>query len=100
MNGETTVSIIIPCRNEERFIAQCLNSILASDFPQHRLEILIIDGNSGDGTRIILNKYIAQHAFIKVIENPRRITPVAFNLGIIHSRGDLVMLMSAHATLA
>ena len=100
MSEETTVSIVIPCRNEARFIAQCLNSILASDFPQHRLEILIIDGNSEDETRIILNKYVAQHTFIRVIENPRRITPVAFNLGVIHSRGDLVMLMSAHAALA
>ena len=100
MSEGTTVSIVIPCRNEERFIANCLDSILANDFPKQRLEVLVVDGNSEDRTRSIVDGYLVQHSFIRMIDNPRAITPVAFNLGITHSRGDLVMLMSAHATLA
>ena len=100
MSEGTTVSIVIPCLNEERFIANCLDSILANDFPRHQMEVLVIDGGSEDRTRSIVDRYLVQHSVIRRIDNPRAITPVAFNLGITHSRGDLVMLMSAHATLA
>ena len=44
-------SIIIPCRNEERFIGNCLDSIIANDYPKERLEVLAVDGMSEDGTR-------------------------------------------------
>jgi GT2 family glycosyltransferase len=92
------ISIIIPCRNEEKFIASCLDSIIASDFPKEQLEVLVVDGMSEDGTRSVLDKYTASHAFIKVLENPKRVTPSAFNIGIRQGRGELIMIMSAHAT--
>jgi glycosyltransferase involved in cell wall biosynthesis len=92
------VSIIVPCRNEEHFISKCLDSILASDYPKEKLEVLVIDGISFDGTNTILQEYAQRHPLIRVITNPRRITPVAFNIGIDHARGDLIMIMSAHAT--
>jgi len=95
-----SVSIIIPCRNEEKFIGICLESILANDYPKERLEVLVVDGMSEDGTRAILNEYTRQYPFIKVVNNRKRITPVAFNIGIKHARGDLIMIMSAHATFA
>src|SRR5438105_423468 len=92
------VSIIIPCRNEEHFISKCLDSILASNYPQDKLEVLVVDGMSTDGTNAILKKYTERYGFIYAIMNPRRTTPVAFNIGIDHAHGDLIMIMSAHAT--
>lgn len=92
------ISVVIPCRNERQFIAKCLDSILASNYPQDRLEVLVVDGMSDDGTSVALSEYAAKYDFIRVLANPRRITPVAFNIGIEHARGDLVMIMSAHAT--
>lgn len=94
------VSIVIPCRNEQGFIGKCLDSILSSDYPLDRLEILVVDGMSTDGTSRILSSYSERYSNIRVIENPKRITPAAFNRGIESARGELILIMSAHATYA
>ncbi|HEC91836.1 MAG TPA: glycosyltransferase family 2 protein, partial [Candidatus Atribacteria bacterium] len=93
------VSIIIPCRNEEKFIGRCLDSIIAQDYPKDKLEILVIDGMSEDGTReIIKNFQISNSNFqIKLIDNPKKFTNFAFNIGIKTARGEIIMLMGAHA---
>ena len=46
-----TLSIVIPCLNEEENIIRCLNSIAESTYPKHLLEIIIIDGLSQDQRR-------------------------------------------------
>lgn len=92
------ISIIMPCRNELGYIAACLDSILANDYPQDKLEILISDGGSADGTREIIQSYIARHSNIRLLDNPGRTTPKAFNLGIKNATGELIMIMSAHST--
>lgn len=91
------VSIIVPCRNEERYIAACLDSILAGDWPHDRLEILVVDGQSDDDTRAIVEAYAERHPFIRLLDNPRRIVPAALNRGIEAACGDIVARMDAHA---
>ncbi|MFH1563828.1 MAG: glycosyltransferase family 2 protein [Nitrospirota bacterium] len=93
---QTFVSIIIPCRNEERFISKCLDSIIANDYPEDKFEVLVVDGMSTDGTREILQGYEKGHPFIKVLDNPEKITPVAINIGIKAAKGEIVMIMSGH----
>jgi glycosyltransferase involved in cell wall biosynthesis len=90
------VSIIIPCRNEAGYIAHCLNSILASDYPQDQLEILVVDGRSTDGTREILAEYRSEHASIRLLDNPQGTTPTGLNLAIQASSGSIVIRMDAH----
>lgn len=90
------VTVIVPCRNEERYIGPCLDSILASDYPKDRLEVLVVDGMSEDGTREVLARYTAAHSWIRLIDNPRRITPVALNLAIRASTGAVLVRMDAH----
>lgn len=92
------LSVIVPIYNEEKYIAQCLESILMQDYPKTELEVILVDGNSNDRTRKIINKYALCHAFIKVIDNPKRIVPVAMNLGIKASKGDVVMRLDAHTS--
>lgn len=92
------VSIIIPCRNEENYIGRCLDSIIASSYPHDRLEVLVVDGMSHDGTRNLLQSYSKRHPFILTVDNPRRTTAFAFNIGVRRASGDLIMIMSAHAT--
>lgn len=92
------VSIVIPCRNELGYVRPMLDSVLANDYPRDRIEILIVDGMSDDGTRAVLAEYAARHPVIRVLDNPQRTTPHALNLAIAHSRGDIVMRMDAHAT--
>lgn len=91
------VTSVIPCRNEVRYIGQCLESLIGCDYPKDRLEVLVCDGMSDDGTRDIVAGYAARHGFIRLVDNPERITPCAMNAGIRESRGDVIMPMGAHA---
>ena len=91
------VSVIIPCRNERKFIGKCLSSIIAQNYLKGNLEILVVDGMSEDGTREILKKYQREHSFIKVLDNPKKITPSALNIGIKNSEGEIIIRMDSHA---
>jgi cellulose synthase/poly-beta-1,6-N-acetylglucosamine synthase-like glycosyltransferase len=93
------VSVIVPCRNEARFIEQCLHSILAADYPRDRLELIVADGLSDDGTRILLDAIAARDPRLRVIDNPDRITPIALNRAIAASKGEIVIRFDAHATM-
>ena len=93
------VSIIIPCRNERGFIATCLDSVLRDGFPLDRLEVLVVDGGSGDGTRDIVEEYSARFPCVRLLDNPRRAVPSALNIGIARASGDVIMRMDAHAEL-
>ena len=90
------VSIIIPCRNEENFIGKCLDSIIANEYPKDKFEILIVDGMSEDGTRKIVQDYVQGYSYIKLIDNPKQVTPSALNIGIKNSQSDLILWLSAH----
>jgi glycosyltransferase involved in cell wall biosynthesis len=90
------VSVVIPCRNEGRHIATCLDSVLANDWPRERLEVLVVDGMSDDGTRGVVAAYAVRHPVVRLLDNPRRITPAALNIGISAASGDLVVRMDAH----
>lgn len=94
------VTVVVPCRNERDYIAGCLDSIIASDYRQERLEVLVVDALSDDGTRSLVEGYTRRHPFVRMLDNPERVTPVAFNLGVQHARGALIMIMSAHASIA
>ena len=52
-NNLPFISAIVPCRDEEKFIGKCLNSLIVQDFPKDKLEILVVDGMSEDKTREI-----------------------------------------------
>lgn len=97
MNDVKPVSIIIPCCNEEKFISRCLDSIIAQDYPKDRLEVLVVDGMSKDGTRAIVNGYIQRHPFIRLLDNPKKITPAAMNIGVKNSNGAIIIRMDAHS---
>ena len=92
------LSVICPIYNEEKYIGRCVESILAQDFPKDKLEVLFVDGISTDKTREILEPYMQQYPFIKLLDNPQRIVPYAMNEGIKASRGSVVMRLDAHAT--
>ncbi len=102
MNTQNTtvhrsVSVIIPCRNEAAHIAGLLDSVLAQDYPAERLEILVVDGMSDDGTREIIEDDRRQNGRIRLIDNPGRAVPTAMNLGIEHSSGEVIVRMDVHA---
>src|SRR3989441_866769 len=91
------VSIVVQCRNEAEYIRPLLDSILATDYPRDRLEVLVVDGMSDDGTRAVIAAYASRHPVIQLLDNPKRTTPHALNLGITRARGAIIMRMDAHA---
>lgn len=91
------VSIVIPCCNEENFISKCLESIIEQDYPKEKLEVLVVDGMSEDKTREILKEYSEKYSFIKLLDNPKKFTNFAFNIGIKEAEGEIIALMGAHA---
>jgi glycosyltransferase involved in cell wall biosynthesis len=94
------VSVVIPCRNERGFIEPCLDSLLASQYPHERLEILVADGMSNDGTRESLQAYAARHPQIRLIDNPKKIVPTGLNQAIKAARGEVIVRMDAHSEYA
>jgi len=96
-NNSLKVSIIIPCRNEEKFIGTCLDSIIDQDYPKENLEVLVVDGMSKDVTKKIIEDYSHRYPFIKYLENPKKITPCALNIGINSATGEIIVRMDAHA---
>ena len=90
------MSIVVPARNEAGTIEACVQALLGQDYPVDCLEVLVVDGLSDDGTPHLVQA-IAQHdPRVRLISNPERVTPTAFNHGIRRSRGDIVGVMSAH----
>lgn len=61
------------------------------------MQILAVDGMSDDGTRKHIEAISARYLFVQLIDNPKRITPVALNIGIRKSKGDIIIRMDAHA---
>ena len=90
------VSIIIPCRNEEKFIGKCLDSIIAQDFSKDNLKVLIVDGMSDDRTGDIVSEYSRKYPFIRLIDNPKKFVPSALNIGIENAGGKIIIRMDAH----
>ncbi len=93
------ISVIIPCRNEEKYIAACLDSVLNNDYPHDYLEVLVIDGKSNDNTCKIVEKYTEKFNFIHLLINENNTVPFAMNLGINKSRGEYIIRLDAHSKI-
>lgn len=93
------VSIICPIRNEAKHIAKCLDSIIRQDFPKEKMEILVVDGMSDDGTRRIVDEYATKNQNIILLDNPKKIVPSAMNIGINKSKRDIIIWVDGHCYL-
>lgn len=90
------VSVVIPARNEARDLGACLDSVLRALEPVGG-EVLVVDGESTDATGRIAADYAARIPSVRLLRNPRRITPAAFNLGIESAAADRIAIISAHS---
>ncbi len=90
--------IIIPTLNEEKFIASCLDSVIAQTYPLERMEILVVDGGSCDRTHDIVKGYGERYPDIRLLDNPGRIQSIAFNIGLRESSEPYVIRLDAHAS--
>jgi cellulose synthase/poly-beta-1,6-N-acetylglucosamine synthase-like glycosyltransferase len=84
------VSVIVPVRDGESTIADCLDAILATDYPAGRREILVVDNGSSDATAALI-----QERRVRYLREPRRGVSQARNLGIAASRGEILAFVDA-----
>jgi len=90
------VSLIIACRNEEKYIEDVLKSLLSQDYDQEKIEILVIDGRSDDRTVNIIKSMQLEYRNIRLIDNPLKTATHAFNIGVQNSVGDYIFIIGSH----
>lgn len=95
---DSTVAIVIPTLNEERFLSRCLDSVINQSFPFEKMDVMVVDGGSVDRTKDIVKKYHEKHNNIRLLENPKRIQSVAFNIGVSNSKAPYIIRLDAHAS--
>ncbi|MEV6342704.1 glycosyltransferase family 2 protein [Actinoplanes sp. NPDC051851] len=91
------VTVIVPCWNEARFVAAFLESVAAQTYPADRVEILLVDGMSEDGTRALVRDHAISHPNLRLIDNPGHSKPAALNRGIAEAAGDVIVRLDVHA---
>lgn len=94
------VTIAVPCYNEAGFIEACMRSIFEQTYPADRMEILVADGRSDDGTREILARLSRQDPRLEVLDSPQRLQARSMNLMIRAARGEIIVRMDVHCEYA
>lgn len=92
-----TISIVVPLRNDEAYIYKCLESLVSQTWNANEPEILVVDGQSRDKSLEIVQTFAGKHRNVIVINNPRKITPVARNIGVSRAGGDYVAIIDSHS---
>lgn len=94
------VSVLMPVRNEAAYIGRSVGAVLAQDYPQHLIEILVADGMSTDGTREIVQAIRANHPRVTLLDNPDMIAPTALNLATRVASGEVIVRVDGHCEIA
>jgi len=92
--------VIVPCRNEEDTIADCVNSILRQEPVAGGMELIVADGLSTDKTREVLTQMTQADARVRLIDNPGRIVSSGLNAALEAARGAIIIRMDAHTLYA
>jgi succinoglycan biosynthesis protein ExoA len=92
----TTVSFVMPVRNEEKYIRASLQSVLDQSYPAGECEIIVVDGRSSDRTREIIEEICRHNLQVRSLDNPAGIVPTAMNIGIRAARGEVIIRADAH----
>ncbi len=97
-----TVSVIVPCYNEQATIGLLLDALYAQTYPRERMEVIIADGLSTDRTREVIAEWQQAHPDLKVrvVDNPQRIIPAALNRALAEAQGEIIVRLDAHAVPA
>lgn len=95
------VSVIVPCRNERRYIDGFCRGVLQQVLPEGwALQLVVADGQSDDGTAELLRQLSAADPRITVIDNPARIVSPGLNAALTIARGEIIVRMDVHTDYA
>lgn len=90
------ITVVMPIRNESRFIKETLMQITSQDYPCDRYEIIIADGMSDDGTREIVLTLSHEYPQIKLLDNQKRLSSAGRNIGFKNGKGDFFIVVDGH----
>lgn len=90
-----SISFIIPTFNAEKYFFQCLSSIERQTYPKNKIETLVIDGGSTDRTLEIAKKFK-----VKILTNKMVDAESGKSIGIVHSKGDIIVLLDSDNEIA
>lgn len=95
----SSVSIIVPCYNEEKHIRFLLDAIFAQTYPRTHLDVTIADGHSTDHTREVIADFVRAHPDLplNVVDNHARTIPAQLNHAIAASSGEIIVRLDAHS---
>jgi len=101
VTGPPLVSVVIPARNEAADIEACLAAIARQDHPINHLEVVVVDGDSDDGTGDIARRALGRYGFgsVAVVPNPVGTTPSNLNAGLARARGEIVCRVDARTLI-
>lgn len=90
------ILVVIPCRNENLYIRECIEAIYNSELDDTiSLNVFVVDGMSDDGTREKVKELIKVFPLLKLVDNVKMLTPFAFNLGIYQEKSDFIQIIGA-----
>lgn len=99
--GQRTVSIIVPCRNEAGFVDAFCADALRQQLPDGwRLQLVVADGLSDDGTRERLQRFAAEDARVRIVDNARHIVSCGLNRALDEADGEVIVRMDVHTRYA
>ncbi len=97
-NHSSLVSVIVVCKNESTYIADCVEAILNQQLNNSALEVIVVDGKSDDGSmQILTQKYASQ---ITILNNENGYTPHGINMGIQAAKGNYIAIVGARSILS
>jgi glycosyltransferase involved in cell wall biosynthesis len=96
------VTVVIPCRNEQLYIEECITAIYSCELPEDFfIKVYVVDGMSDDGTRAIVQQLQNRYSSLFLIDNKLQLTPYAFNIGIeAGGQADFIQIVGARHILS
>jgi glycosyltransferase involved in cell wall biosynthesis len=94
-----TVSVIVPCYNEQNTILLLLEAVYTQTYPRPQMEVVIADGLSKDQTRLQIADFQSHHPdlTVRIVDNPNRTIPSGLNQAIQAAQGEMIVRLDAHS---
>ena len=90
------ISVIVPVRNEASHIQRTLTQLLTQEYDSGRYEVIVVDGQSTDGTWDIVAALQEKYANLRLLPNPQRWSSAARNVAIRAAQGDILVVIDGH----
>lgn len=96
------VSFIVVALNAGEKLQELIKDINAQDYNHQNIEVILVDGNSKDDTKKIMDAFMkSNHNFARicVLNNPKRTLPCGWNIALKESKGEVILRVDAHVSI-